>query len=495
MHDAHLGASSLAFAPSSRLNAVLERTTTAAYLYDVAFVAPSLRTKMSDDRDPKKLGFRDRLKHLQYRSRSREQTQSQPSNTTDVIPSTVVSGGDVSTTESSPPAVTDTNHGNPETDVRSNLVSSAREAVAASPKITSTAKLEDSSSHTIGDGSAQPAFPKTAGDLLWEKVYATLSEKELRVYKQLNIEFPQTGGIQAVLNDIHNEAENQKSKCDDRETYVIFGKKVNLRNQAEKVVKWVSKVQDVGDILATLNPHAGIPWSVIKFLLKAGTADFEERARVIAGMESSWHIIGQLQVYMEFLEHVPTATKMRENYESAMLPLMTILVNFLIQAIKVESQGGRGRHFFTAMWTIDQVGDFDTERAEHARNVEMCAQACFRELSWQATEEVKSQLHDMMKKLGHIAIFKSQLDAVRIDVQNLWKRLDSEKRGKILNWISDKDSESLQKRIIKNRVKDTCTWLLDDAGFQAWSVGVGERFLWLNGLGNAIRWISYVIYG
>ena len=451
---------------------------------------------MSDGRDPTKLGFRDKLKNLRSRSRSREQTQSQPSSTTNATRSATLEPGDGGSTYIGSPAPTaDTNDGDPETNIRSNLVSSARDAIAANPKITSTVKLEDSSSQTIGDGSAQPAIPKTAGDLLWEKVYATLSEKELRVYKELNIEFPQTGGIQAVLNDIHNEAENQKSKCDERETYVIFGKKVNLRNQAEKVVKWVSKVQDVGDILATLNPNAGIPWSVIKFLLKAGIADFEERAKVIAGMESSWHIIGQLQVYMEFLEHVPAATKMRENYESAMLPLMTILVKFLIRAIKVESQGGRGRRFFTAIWTIDQVVDFDTERAEHARNVEMCAQACFRELSWQATEEVKSQLNDMTKKLGHIAIFKSQLDAVRIDVQGLWKRLNSEKRGKILNWISDKDSESLQKRIIKNRVKDTCTWLLDDAGFQAWSVGVGERFLWLNGRGNAIRWISYVMYG
>ena len=447
---------------------------------------------MSDGRDPKKLGFRDKFKHFRSRSRSWEQTQSQPSNTTDVIPTTTVRlGGGASTTPSSPPAVPDIDDGDLETNVRSNSVSSARDAVVASPKITFTAKLEDSSSQTIGDGSAQPAIPKTAGELLWEKVYTTLSEKELRVYKELNIEFPQTGGIQAVLNDIHNEAENQKSKCDERETYVIFGKKFNLRNQAEKVVKWVSKVQDVGDILATLNPHAGIPWSVIKFLLKAGTADFEERARVIAGMESSWHIIGQLQVYVEFLEHVPAATKMRENYENAMLPLMTKLAKFLVQTIKVESQGGKGRRFFKAIWTIDQVEEFDTECAEHARKVESCAQACHRDVSRQGTEDVKKQLLDMMKKIGDVATFTAQLDAVQADLHNLWKHLDSEKRGKVLNWISDKDSESLQRQIIKKRVTDTCTWLLDDPGFQAWSLGVGQRLFWLNGHGTAILWTFY----
>ena len=448
---------------------------------------------MSDDPIPKKLGLRSTVLggFRSFRNRS----QNQPAKTTDVIPiTTLVSGGDGSTSVGSPPPTADTNDGSREGDVGTVPVIRAGATGAISARdVTPTVNLEDFSSQTTGDGSAQSAIPKTAGDLLWEKGYTILTEKELKVYKELNLEFPQTGGIQAVLNDIHHEAENQKAKCEERETYVIFGKTVNSRDQAEKVLKWVSKVQDVGDILATSNPYAAIPWSVIKFLLKAGTADFEERGKVIAGMESSWHIIGQLQVYMEFLDHVPSATKMRDNYESAMLPLMTILVKFLIKAIKVESQGGRGRRFFKAIWTIDQVEAFDTECAEHTRNVEACAQACHRELSWQGTQDVKRQLHDMIKKIGEIAIFKSQLDAVQVDLQNLWKRLDNEKRGRILYWISDKDSESLQKTIIKKRVADTCMWLLEDPGFQAWSVGIGERLFWLNGLGNAIRWTHCVV--
>ena len=47
------------------------------------------------------------------------------------------------------------------------------------------------------------------------------------------------------------------------------GRAVNLRDQADKIISWLAKFKEVGDIAIQQDPsHAALPWAGIRFLLQ-----------------------------------------------------------------------------------------------------------------------------------------------------------------------------------------------------------------------------------
>ena len=49
------------------------------------------------------------------------------------------------------------------------------------------------------------------------------------------------------------------------------GRAVNLRDQADKIITWLAKFKEVGDIAIQKDPgHAALPWAGIRFLLQVG---------------------------------------------------------------------------------------------------------------------------------------------------------------------------------------------------------------------------------
>jgi hypothetical protein len=97
----------------------------------------------------------------------------------------------------------------------------------------------------------QKALP--LGEEMWKRVFDRLKDEDLALLKQFRVS--QNGEIMHILTQIKEEAEKQKEACTDRETFDLFGKKVVLRDQAEKLVKWVNKFQPIGDIASAGKPY------------------------------------------------------------------------------------------------------------------------------------------------------------------------------------------------------------------------------------------------
>lgn len=52
----------------------------------------------------------------------------------------------------------------------------------------------------------------------------------------------------------------------------ISGDEVILRDVFEKIVTWVNKFKDFGDIAMQYDPgHAALPWAGVRFLLQVGS--------------------------------------------------------------------------------------------------------------------------------------------------------------------------------------------------------------------------------
>jgi hypothetical protein len=66
-------------------------------------------------------------------------------------------------------------------------------------------------------------------------------------------------------------AAKEKQRCymDQKWTFTFAGKKITLKEEADKVVHWLNRFKGVGNIAANADPiHVGLPWAGIRFLLE-----------------------------------------------------------------------------------------------------------------------------------------------------------------------------------------------------------------------------------
>lgn len=75
-----------------------------------------------------------------------------------------------------------------------------------------------------------------------------------------------------VLRHLQTAAVKKRSDCEDqRWKFELRGQQIILRDVAEKIIVWINKFKQFGDIAVNCDPvHASLPWAGIKFLLEVG---------------------------------------------------------------------------------------------------------------------------------------------------------------------------------------------------------------------------------
>ena len=125
----------------------------------------------------------------------------------------------------------------------------------------------------------RPATPvPTAGTVsdksevgsLWARALDGLSGKDRNT-----LETNETGSnldIEEVLEEVRAKRETcLKNQWE----FELCGRSVNLRYQADKIISWLAKFKEVGDIAIQQDPsHAALPWAGIRFLLQVGMGSF-----------------------------------------------------------------------------------------------------------------------------------------------------------------------------------------------------------------------------
>lgn len=102
---------------------------------------------------------------------------------------------------------------------------------------------------------------------LWDRAVKTLSDEDRR-----NIDFSRPGKLD-ILGDVLKAAERKKEECLKKRWRFkrSNGDEVILRDVFEKIVTWVNKFKDFGDIAMQYDPgHAALPWAGVRFLLQVG---------------------------------------------------------------------------------------------------------------------------------------------------------------------------------------------------------------------------------
>jgi hypothetical protein len=79
-----------------------------------------------------------------------------------------------------------------------------------------------------------------------------------------------TDDIDSALRNAFSAAQEKQKLCEDRRwAFTIGGHIVRLRDEADKVLLWLDRFKQVGDIFVNADPiHAGLPWAGIRLLLE-----------------------------------------------------------------------------------------------------------------------------------------------------------------------------------------------------------------------------------
>jgi len=106
---------------------------------------------------------------------------------------------------------------------------------------------------------------------LWAEALEKLSSKDkaviLKSWSPLQTYSNSTADISlqliAVVEKTRDECEGKRWK------FMVNGRQIILRDVAEKVIVWLNKFKEIGDVVVNFDPvHAALPWVGVRFLLQ-----------------------------------------------------------------------------------------------------------------------------------------------------------------------------------------------------------------------------------
>ena len=120
---------------------------------------------------------------------------------------------------------------------------------------------------TVHRPSTSPVPADAASRHILNKVLEQLREDDKRV---INAFISSDGEISSVLSTVYTACKEKKEFCEKQSwTFTLRGRTVRLREEADKVIFWLDKFKQVGDVAANADPmHAGLPWAGIRLLLE-----------------------------------------------------------------------------------------------------------------------------------------------------------------------------------------------------------------------------------
>lgn len=100
---------------------------------------------------------------------------------------------------------------------------------------------------------------------LWSLALEKLSKEDKAAVSRFML-----GSKLDILRHLHSAARKKQAECEDqRWKFELSGRQIILRDVAEKIIVWIDKFKQIGDIAVNFDPvHASLPWAGVRFLLE-----------------------------------------------------------------------------------------------------------------------------------------------------------------------------------------------------------------------------------
>lgn len=161
---------------------------------------------------------------------------------------------------------------------------------------------------------------------LWEKAFASLKDEDKPSAD------PQKLDKRNFLLDLTNVIEDKRQECVDREWRLDRSNgAVSVREVFGKMVAWINKFKEVGDIAIQYDPvHAALPWAAVRLVLVAVVNEYETNEALLEGLEYVSSLIARYAM-VEAL-YLNQASVANDQLSEAIIRLYSAVLLYLAKA-------------------------------------------------------------------------------------------------------------------------------------------------------------------
>ena len=321
-----------------------------------------------------------------------------------------------------------------------------------------------------------------SGEDLWASALSKLTEADRQ-----HVTFDGQDRV-TVLSDLECLTRDSKDQCIKKRWRLRRpghgGETIVLRDLFSKIVAWIDRFKEVGDIVVQYDPvHAALPWAGVRLLLEIAVSDITKFDFVVEGAEVIARMISRYAIFEDvYLQHASNATK---ELQHALIRLYSAILIYLSKAKQFFDQNSAKRMLKSTVVSQDKfqklIRAMDVEEANVDRYASLVDAAArngttdtLRNLSLEQSSR-HSQLLDLLHAIdGPISRMSGHLNHIE-------DHLDEERRVKILQWLSSQPYMEHHDQIAKNVLPGSGAWLLQDPIYTQWHRNSASSLLWLHG--------------
>lgn len=349
---------------------------------------------------------------------------------------------------------------------------------------------------------------------LWTKAVDSLSPEDRQAIDFSRIE------KSAILSDVLHAAEQKKQICMQKRWKFTKrnGDIVIVRDVCEKLIKWVTKFKEVGDVAVQYDPaHASLPWAAVRFLLQTSVNDVQTFGAMAEGLELVSSQITQCALYEPL--YLSRSSTVRSDLEAALLRLYTVILQYLARALRYYTKKTIHRLAASLIDTSESVQAGLASIAVQRDEVERCTRLVDTELSIDTAAQVNQvqvSVNDLATDLKSIhldstTLQKSNHQALKgilasleqpilragSQLSDLHVELQKEQRTRILSWLSKVRYGEHHKTSFSAVMSGSCSWLRQKAEYVDWKASSISSILWIHGIPGSgkSKLLSTVVQG
>ncbi|KAF2733239.1 hypothetical protein EJ04DRAFT_565274 [Polyplosphaeria fusca] len=411
--------------------------------------------------------------------------------------------------------------------------------------IDATASTLATSAEIHGENGDQFPAALPAPRDLWKDTVEGLNEDERsRLRKYFNVA---SADANESLTDILSQLKLKQEICAKKRWTFQFGKKkISIRDEADKVIDWLERFKQAGDIAVNADPlHAGLPWALIRVILQLSVSERDQICAIVLGLERVTYVLNRCKVYsrlylesfasqfetgnstaftagesthqdhgsldqeqhsrVEVDRSVQTKPKEsqkmslyskeeREGLTTVLVGLYTLILRFLIKAVSVLQANTLVRTA-RALWKLDEIATFNRDCAELERVTERIVTNLERELQLARHQTISEKLGNLSQQVDDLIQLGKSDGTLLSHLQRLWQTRSKERQGKILSWVSPLPHRDHHAVAAAGRTEGTGDWLLNRDEYLKWETSDDSMILWLHGIPGSgkTKLVSHVI--
>ncbi|KAI4270179.1 MAG: hypothetical protein LQ337_006838 [Flavoplaca oasis] len=337
----------------------------------------------------------------------------------------------------------------------------------------------------------------TASSSLWDKAVQSLSDED----KQ-SIDFSQTDKP-TILADVLQAAEQKKQLCMQKRWK--FTKKnghvIIVRDVCEKIIKWIHKFKEIGDVAAQYDPsHASLPWAAVRFFLQLSVNDVQTFGAMAEGLETVASHITRCKTYEDHYLSPSSSSSIQADLKSHLLCHYAVILTYLATARRYYTKSTVCRLAASVFETSDSVDACLSNIAAGRDEVERCARLIDSELlrginstgthTQVAQVAIATDLKSLSTSQGShyqslkdiMSSFEQPILRAAAQVSEIHASLAKGERRKILTWLSTVQYREHHRTSFDAVMPGSGTWLQNKPEFVDWKTSSASSILWIHGI-------------